>query len=51
MIPKEARDLFDIHPGDTLILLGDDERGIAIPRKETFAQLHQNVFEQGGETE
>ena len=51
VIPKEARDLFDIHPGDTLILLGDDERGIAIPRKEMFAQLHQNVFEQGGETE
>ena len=31
VIPKEARDLFDIKPGDTLLLLGDIERGIAIP--------------------
>ena len=31
VIPKQARDIFDIKPGDTLLLLGDEERGIAIP--------------------
>ena len=31
VIPKQARELFDIQPGDTLVLLGDVKRGIAIP--------------------
>lgn len=33
VIPKEVRELFGIQPGDTLILLGDAEKGIAIPPK------------------
>lgn len=36
VIPKECRDLFGIEPGDTLILLGDEERGIAIPPRRQF---------------
>lgn len=44
VIPKEARDLFDIHPGDTIIVLADEKRGIAIPPKETFTQLAQRIF-------
>ncbi|MGP1544542.1 MAG: AbrB/MazE/SpoVT family DNA-binding domain-containing protein [Candidatus Fimenecus sp.] len=31
VIPKEARDVFGINPGDTLIVLADIEKGIAIP--------------------
>ena len=31
VIPKEARALFDIRPGDTLLLLGDEKQGLAIP--------------------
>ncbi len=31
VIPKQAREIFGIEPGDTLLLLGDDKRGIAIP--------------------
>lgn len=30
VIPKEARELFDIKPGDTVLILGDIERGLAI---------------------
>ncbi|MDO5094520.1 MAG: AbrB/MazE/SpoVT family DNA-binding domain-containing protein [Propionibacteriaceae bacterium] len=30
VIPKGARDLFGIHPGDTVLLLADSDRGIAI---------------------
>lgn len=44
VIPKEARDLFNIHPGDTLIILGDIERGIAIPRKEMLDAIHSSAF-------
>ena len=30
VIPKQARDVFNIKPGDTILLLGDEKRGIAI---------------------
>ncbi|MBQ6476026.1 MAG: AbrB/MazE/SpoVT family DNA-binding domain-containing protein [Clostridia bacterium] len=44
VIPAEARALFDIHPGDTLLLLGDEKKGIAIPPKSTFATLFSHIF-------
>jgi len=47
VIPREAREVFDIKPGDTLILLGDVDRGIAIPPKSTYSQWFGAVF--GGE--
>lgn len=35
VIPKQARDVFNINPGDKLLILGDDIRGIAIiPQRE-----------------
>ena len=45
VIPKQARDLFEIKPGDTLLLLGDEKRGIAIPPKGAFAELFGMAFE------
>jgi len=51
VIPKEARDLFDIHPGDTLLLFGDAERGIAIPPKKALSEMHRSVFDQKGADE
>ena len=45
VIPKQARDLFEIKPGDTLLLLGDEKRGIAIPPKGAFAELFAMAFE------
>ena len=45
VIPKQARDLFDIKPGDTLVVLGDVMRGIAIPPKDTLTLFSQAVFE------
>ncbi len=44
VIPKEAREVFGIRPGDTLLLLGDIERGIAIPPKTFFHDLNAQVF-------
>ncbi len=39
VIPKEAREIFNISPGDTLILLGDKKRGIVIPPKDVILKL------------
>ncbi len=50
VIPKQARELFGIRPGDTLLLFGDVERGIAIPPKKATAGLFSIAFpEEGGE--
>jgi len=50
VIPKEARELFGLHPGDTIIVLADEERGIAIPRQEMFLQLAEDVFADEGKS-
>ena len=51
VIPKQAREVFGIRPGDTLLLLGDEVRGIAIPPKGAFAEIFDRAFrdEGGGE--
>lgn len=36
VIPKGARDLVGIGPGDTILLLADANRGIAIVRQDLF---------------
>ena len=36
VIPKNMRDMFDIKPGDSLLLLADKERGIAIVHDTGF---------------
>ena len=46
VIPKQAREVFDIKPGDTLILLGDEKRGVAIPPKSMFASVMSKVFQE-----
>lgn len=45
VIPKQAREIFDIRPGDNLVLLGDEKRGLAIPPKSVFAQFAAAVFD------
>ena len=41
VIPRDARKIYDIKPGDALIMLGD-ERGIALLKTEIF----QNAIDQ-----
>ena len=48
VIPKQARELFGIRPGDSLILLADEKRGLSIPPKAAFDQLAAAVFDQPG---
>lgn len=45
VIPKQARDVFGIYPGDTLVVLGDEKRGIAIPPKSMLTNFAHAVFE------
>ena len=45
VIPKQAREIFGIKPGDVLLLLGDEERGLAIPRQEQFYKMTERVFD------
>ena len=49
VIPKEARDLFDLQPGDEILVLGDITRGIAIlpknVQKEYIARLFYHIDE------
>jgi AbrB family looped-hinge helix DNA binding protein len=44
VIPKEAREVFNINPGDTLILLGDKKKGLAIPPKGALTDLMTKIF-------
>lgn len=44
VIPKEVRDMFGIKPGDTLIILADSEKGIAVERYDTFAKIADAIF-------
>ena len=42
---KQARALFGIQPGDTLLLLGDEESGIVITKPEVVNDLACQVLE------
>ena len=39
IVPKEAREMFNIQPGDTLMVLGDKERGIALMKSDDVYDL------------
>lgn len=43
VIPAKARKIFDIHPGDNLIVLGDEGQGIAIIKEKGLLSLLDNV--------
>ena len=36
VIPKEARDLFGIKPGDRLVVLGEEGQGLALVKEADF---------------
>ena len=38
-LPKEAREMFDISVGDTIMVLGDKEKGLAIMKADIFYSL------------
>ena len=46
VIPKEARELFHIQPGDTLLILGEEETGLIVSRPEVLSDLASKLFDQ-----
>ncbi len=49
VIPKKARDIFDFYPGETLIVLGDEEQGgLALVKSSTFMKIAEEILAMGG---
>ena len=44
VIPKEVRSIFDINPGDSIIVLCDKEKGIALVKSEVIEDLTDKVL-------
>ena len=44
VIPKEAREMFGLQPGDTLVLLADKKKGIAIQTADKLNPFLQKAF-------
>ena len=44
VIPKEARDMFDLQPGEEILVLGDKKRGLAILPKEMQKEHITRIF-------
>jgi AbrB family looped-hinge helix DNA binding protein len=44
VIPKEARELFNIKPGDTLLILGESDTGLIISRPELLNDLANEIL-------
>ena len=47
VIPKEAREMFDIKSGDSIIVLCDKEKGIALLKADAIEDLTEKVFSNG----
>lgn len=45
VIPKEARELFGIRPGDTLLIFGEETKGLIISRPELLKSLADQFFD------
>ena len=44
VIPKEAREMFDIKPGDSLIILCDINQGMAIVKSDIIESIGDEIF-------
>ena len=46
VIPKDARDMFGLEPGDQLVLLADRKKGIALQTTDKLNPMMRRVFEE-----
>lgn len=44
VIPKEARELFGIKPGDTLLIVGESDTGLIISRPELLNNIANEIL-------
>lgn len=49
VIPKEVRDMFELSSGDSLVLLADKSRGIALQKSECLNDIVHSIVEGIGE--
>ncbi len=47
VIPKEARNMFNIKPGDSIIVLCDKAQGIALVKSDVIEDLSSKIFPKG----
>lgn len=45
VIPKDARALFHIQPGDTLLVLGDERGGLIVTHPDVIRDAADQVFQ------
>ena len=48
VIPKDAREFYGIKPGDTLLILGDEESGMVVTKPEVLSELAAKILSQIG---
>ena len=46
VIPKEARNMFDIKPGDSVIVLCDKEKGMALVKADIIESMTDKILGQ-----
>jgi AbrB family looped-hinge helix DNA binding protein len=46
VIPKQAREVFGIKSGDSLVLLGDTKKGMALVKTEIFTNTIDDVLKE-----
>ena len=49
VIPKEVRDMFGVEPGDTMVLLADVKRGIALQNSSVMSDIMEKIMKIQGE--
>lgn len=45
VIPKDMRDAFDLNPGDTVLMVADESKGIGIVKSSSLRGLLFELFE------
>ena len=45
VIPKEARELFKIQAGDTLLILGEEDTGLIVSKPEVLSDIANKLFQ------
>ena len=49
VIPKEVRQMFGIQPGDSLVVLCDKEKGIALIKAEAIESFTSQILNKGSD--
>ena len=44
VIPKEARDMFNINPGDSVIVLCDKKKGLALVKSDVIESVTDKIL-------